>query len=100
MGRVGVHLLYPMAWKHLNRLHLSVSREQYVQTVHHSPYLPSLGHINHFLRAPQVCQLILVHVFSKAGLGGVDVREWSSAIPVLQRPLLRAETCGQALDHL
>ena len=99
MCRVGVHLLYHMAWKYLNRLHPTVSREQYVQTVHYSSYLPNLGHINHFLRAPLMCQLILIHAFLKAGLGGMDAREWSSAIPVLQRPPLRAETRGQALDH-
>ena len=52
------------------------------------PLSPSLSHINHFLRAPWMCQLILVHAFSKAGLGGVDAWEWSSAIPVLQWPPL------------
>ena len=67
--------------------------------VHYSPYLPSLGHINHFLRAPLMRQLSLAHAVLKAGLGGMDAQEWSSAIPVLQRPPLRVETRGQALDH-
>ena len=99
MGGVGVCLLYPMAWMHLCHLYPTASREQCIQTVHYSPYVPSLGHMNHFLRAPLICLLILVHTFSKAGLGGVDAWEWSSAVPVLQWPPLRAGARGQELEH-